>query len=91
MLEYRIVWMENVETLTKTVNAYIEDGWIPQGGLCAVQTDGIGKWSFFQAMTREKEPEYVEFENKDKFNRSMGTVSRIKLTGDEHLWMDKGE
>ena len=95
MLEYRVIWSDTISDLVRRVNDHVSDNWVPIGGVCGVfrRTDATfgDIFQYLQAMTREKEPEYVEFENGDKFGRSTGTASRVKLTGDEHPWMDKGE
>lgn len=50
-MEYRVVSGDTVETLSFEVNAAIQKGWEPNGGVAVVPT-GEGFCTFYQAMIR---------------------------------------
>lgn len=50
-MEYRVVSGGTAETLSFEVNAAIQKGWEPSGGLVVVPT-GEGFCAFYQAMVR---------------------------------------
>lgn len=51
-MEYCIVTHWQAQELSKRVNEFIADGWVPQGGVAYTVTLGVDE-SFAQAMVRE--------------------------------------
>lgn len=47
-MQYKIVSASSVDVLEASVQAQIENGWIPQGGICVVRRDT--RFAFVQAM-----------------------------------------
>jgi hypothetical protein len=53
-MRYRLVEAKDVEGLEQDVNAAIEDGWRPVGGVCVVNSQAnTYAWWFYQAMVRD--------------------------------------
>lgn len=50
-MEYEIVIAQNVLDIITSVNKFIENGWMPQGGICC---DNNAYMPYKQAMVRKK-------------------------------------
>lgn len=50
-MKYLVVEAASADELQSDVQAYIDEGWEPLGGL-AVATYGAGTWWYYQAMIR---------------------------------------
>ncbi len=50
---YTIISHDKLTTLTETVRRYIADGWIPQGGICVIES--ATRYIYFQAMIKQEE------------------------------------
>lgn len=44
--DYRVVASDKRETIVRLIKSYMEEGWIPQGGIAAT------KYYFYQAMIK---------------------------------------
>lgn len=60
-MEYTIIKNTDLQYLIKSVNAYIKDGWQPQGGICCNICSGLSigpSFIYFQALIRGVEAKY---------------------------------
>ena len=55
-IEYTVVSANYGELFLKRVNDFLEEGWQLQGGVSVAVGNNVG---FFQALTREIEPEVI--------------------------------
>ncbi|QEL18397.1 DUF1737 domain-containing protein [Limnoglobus roseus] len=52
---YRVAEGADAWALETAVKSLMDEGWIPQGGVCVVPA-GVGEAKFFQAMTQNNKP-----------------------------------
>ena len=51
-MQYKIVNVDSVLFLEERVTHYISEGWVPQGGVCAITEDGLRR--YYQSMIKNK-------------------------------------
>lgn len=59
---YEVVYSDETKELAERVNSMMLDGWVPQGGICAVMIDAptyenFGCYAYYQAMVRAQPKE----------------------------------
>ena len=51
-MKYIIINVDTISFLEERVAHYISEGWVPQGGVCAITEDGLRR--YYQSMIKNK-------------------------------------